>query len=296
MRFIVPQRWHALALVCLVLAPLSLALAPGSAHAQRPESSRPAEPADPRLVPARDALERGDHAQAIDQLRPLAARGDTEAGFLLGLALETAPDPLANPTGAHDAYLGAAKSGHPAAQNNLGAIYYDGRGVRPDYVEAARWYRAAAEQGNVEAQYNLALLYGKGLGVTQSDALMAQWLTRAAQAGSTRAQAQLGRLYLDGEGVPASPTEAVRWFRAAAQRGHGWAQYYLASLLQKGHGVTRDFESAHDWFVRAADGGNVAAMRELSKIYEMGLGAPADADKARLWREQADQRARKPAQ
>ena len=265
------RRMRLIAILWLACA-LGLALGLGAAHAQRPETSRPPEAADPRLVPAQGALERGDFAQAIDQLRPLAARGDAQAGFLLGLALELAPEPLADREGAHDAYLGAANSGHAAAQNNLGAIYFDGRGVQPDYVEAARWYRAAAEQGNIEAQHNLALLYGKGLGVAQNDILMAQWLTRAARAGSARAMAQLGRLYLDGEGVPENPAEAVRWFRAAAERGHGWAQFYLAALLQKGHGVARDLEAAHAWFARAADGGNVAAMQELSKIYELGSG------------------------
>ncbi|MBG8718455.1 sel1 repeat family protein, partial [Neisseria meningitidis] len=78
--------------------------------------------------------------------------------------------------------LQAAAQGNAAAQYNLGAMYYKGRGVRRDDAEAVRWYRQAAEQGlaqaddvsdfrenlqaaaqgNAAAQYNLGAMYYKG--------------------------------------------------------------------------------------------------------------------------------------
>jgi TPR repeat protein len=45
------------------------------------------------------------------------------------------------------------------AQNNLGSIYGEGRGVTRDYQTAIEWYRKAANQGNAEAQYNLGSVY-----------------------------------------------------------------------------------------------------------------------------------------
>ena len=57
-----------------------------------------------------DAASRGDYSTAYREFWPLAA--------LLGMA---------------------------KAQNNLGAMYQYGQGVKQDYAEAVRWYRLAAE-------------------------------------------------------------------------------------------------------------------------------------------------------
>jgi len=162
------------------LAALVLATALGAAQAQHEN-----------LVPALGALERGDYAQAIHALKPLAAAGDLEAQYRLGVILETAPAPFTDLPAAHGWYLRAAQLGHAASQNNLGAMYFDGRGTDKDYAEAARWYRHAAEGGHAVAQTNLALMYGMGLGVRRDDLEMANWLQKAADAGSARAQAQI---------------------------------------------------------------------------------------------------------
>src|SRR6185295_3391303 len=44
-----------------------------------------------------------------------------------------------------------AQEGNPSAQTNLGVMYYQGRGVKPDYREAMRWYKLAALKGHPEA-------------------------------------------------------------------------------------------------------------------------------------------------
>ncbi len=58
-----------------------------------------------------------------------------------------------------------AEQGHAEAQNNLGVIYANGRGVPRDDVEAVKWYRKAGEQGNAVAQFNLGVSYMNGWGV-----------------------------------------------------------------------------------------------------------------------------------
>ena len=52
-------------------------------------------------------------------------------------------------------YRRAAEQGQAGAQNGLGRMYENGRGVRRDRVEAVRWYRLAAAQGPLTAQENL---------------------------------------------------------------------------------------------------------------------------------------------
>jgi len=211
---------------------LACSLAP-TAGAQAPET-------DPRITPAQGSLERGDFAQAIDSLKPLAAEGITQARFLLALALERAPPPLGRPADALGWYLKAAEEGMAAAQNNLGAMYIDGRGTAPDPVQSARWYRAAAEQGFAVSQYNLALLYANGKGVARDNTEMAKWMEKAALSGLASAQAQYGQFLLNGLGVKADPIEAARWFLFAANQRHAGAQYFLGLMLQKGVGLERN--------------------------------------------------------
>ncbi|WP_221900359.1 tetratricopeptide repeat protein [Bathymodiolus platifrons methanotrophic gill symbiont] len=50
----------------------------------------------------------------------------------------------------------AAEQGYVSAQDNLGGMYYNGKGVIQDYKEVFTWIRKAAEQGYVSAQDNLS--------------------------------------------------------------------------------------------------------------------------------------------
>ncbi|CKL08556.1 sel1 repeat protein [Neisseria meningitidis] len=75
--------------------------------------------------------------------------------------------------------LQAAEQGDADAQNNLGAMYAEGQGVRQDDTEAVRWFRQAADQGLAQAQFNLGAMYYKGHGVRQDRALAQEWLGKA---------------------------------------------------------------------------------------------------------------------
>ena len=51
---------------------------------------------------------------------------------------------------ARESLLKAAEQGNATAQNYLGWMYQEGRGVEQSNVAAAEWYRKAAEQGHVD--------------------------------------------------------------------------------------------------------------------------------------------------
>ena len=76
-----------------------------------------------------DAYNSGDYVAALEEWRPLAEQGDA------------------------------------AAQNNLGLMYRNGRGVSQDHEQAVYWFRLATEQGNANAQLSLGVSYHNGLGV-----------------------------------------------------------------------------------------------------------------------------------
>ena len=78
------------------------------------------------------AYESGDFATALREWRPLAEQGDADA------------------------------------QRGLGSMYYNGKGVSPNYRTAAKWYTRAAKQGDASAQAILGVLNAKGLGVIKA--------------------------------------------------------------------------------------------------------------------------------
>ena len=115
----------------------------------------------------------------------------------------------------------AAEQGHGAAQNSLGWMYANGRGVDQDDQEAVRWYRKAAEQGYAEAQLNLGFMYDEGPpGVPHDSAAAVSWSRIAAERGDTRAQFHLADMYLTARGVPQDYVLAHMWFNLAAAGGY----------------------------------------------------------------------------
>jgi uncharacterized protein len=129
------------------------------------------------------AYHRGDYAEAMRLLRPLAEQGDASAEF------------------------------------QLGAMYTFGEGVPRDTEQAVIWYRKAAEQGNADAQAKLGLGYAYGIGTPKDAAQALVWYGKAAEQGNSFAQFNLGVMYEDGAGVPQNYITAHTWFTLAASRG-----------------------------------------------------------------------------
>jgi hypothetical protein len=111
------------------------------------------------------------------------------------------------------------------AQNNLGILFDEGRGVPRDARSARDWYQQAADRGNANAQYNLALLYDEGRGAHQDLAA------------------------------------AAHWYRKAAEKGHGGAQYNMGVMSAQGDGAAQDYVSARTWAALAADYGQSDEVR-----------------------------------
>ena len=58
-------------------------------------------------------------------------------------------------------------------------MYAKGWGVTQDYSAAMGWYRKAADQGHAEAQYNLGDMYYFGKGVTTNEVEALKWINLA---------------------------------------------------------------------------------------------------------------------
>ena len=121
-------------------------------------------------------------------------------------------------------FLPLARQGNTAAQNHLGVMYREGRGVAKDEAEAARWFRKAADQGDDYGQTSLGLMFENGQGGAQDYAEAVRWYRKAADQGYSVAQANLGFMYERGRGVVRDDAQAVRWYRKAADQGYARGQ------------------------------------------------------------------------
>jgi TPR repeat protein len=71
--------------------------------------------------------------------------------------------------------------------------------------------RIKAGQGDAEAQNNLGMMYANGKGVVQDDKQAAFWFRKAADQGEAMGQFNLGRMYFNGTGVPKDYVQAYLW-------------------------------------------------------------------------------------
>lgn len=157
-------------------------------------------------------------------------------------------------------YRERAEQGDPNAQNHLGDMYDEGRGVPEDRAQAEEWWRKAekgyrprAKKGDANAQYHLGELYYYGAGVRQNYKQAADWLRKAADQNHSDAQYLLGEMYYNGDGLPEDEKQAAKWYRKAAEQGHVGAQYDLGMMYNRGRGVPKDIDQAEEWLGKVAD-------------------------------------------
>jgi len=104
---------------------------------------------------------------------------------------EEVVSPLSQAT-SFQAIVEMAERGDAEAQDKLGLMYLNGKGVTQNDIEAAKWFRKAAEQGHADAQNELGVMYDNGIGVTQNDIEAAKWFRKAAEQGQAGAYGNLG--------------------------------------------------------------------------------------------------------
>jgi TPR repeat protein len=191
------------------------------------------------------------------------------------------------PDRARDIWLPLAEAGDSAAQYSLGKLFEHGEGPVPqDLAKAVQWYRTAAAQGLPAAQNNLGLMYAQGRGVPTDLTRAIEIWRAAAEQNYPWSQYNLGLAYYRGQGVPVDQEEAVVWFRLAADGGLAEAQFIMGQLRREGLGLEMDEGLALAWYHRAAEQGHQRARRHAELLRAAGVeptpsespGEPAQAD------------------
>jgi hypothetical protein len=179
-----------------------------------------------------DEATRGNYVTALKILLPLAEKGDADAQNSVGLMFANGKGLPLDYEQAAEWYRKAASQGLAAAQYNLGVMYFNGRGVPLDYEQAAAWYLKSADQGLAVAQNNIGVLYNNGQGVSKDYAQAAEWYRKAAEQGLPSAESNIGWLYAGGQGVKRDSDAAFSWIRKSGEQGNISALDYIAQKVQ----------------------------------------------------------------
>jgi len=244
------------------------------------------------------AFDAGDFTAAMNELRPLAEKGNTRAQVKVGTMHDTGQGVPKNAAEAERWFRLAAQEGNADAQCKLGQKYDQDyfalrwlKGISPKVREerdnklAERWYRLAAEQGHPWAQFRLGAMYYYGcdngeekvLERDEKEAL--HWLSLAAKKGIPEAQLMLSDIEGAGE-------KMLQWCRLAASQNYAPAQFRMGVIyspdLPFWH-VERDTIEAARWYRLAAEQGHEGSQWELAKLYLKGDGVPKDKILAYMW-------------
>jgi uncharacterized protein len=149
--------------------------------------------------------------------------------MLVLCGLPAAADPLqdgarqfqnANYDAALASWRPLAVKGNPVAQNNIGILYLDGKGVPRNVSEAVRYLSLSAAAGSSLGQNNLGGLYREGKGVPRDYTRAAQWFTASASQGNSAGMYNLGLMYELGQGMKPEPFHAYMWYALAAEQNN----------------------------------------------------------------------------
>ena len=109
-------------------------------------------PAFAEIETARDLMDAGDYAAALEELLPAARSGNAEAEELIGVMYASGLGVERDDVRAFEWYLRASLKGHAGAQSGVGWYYEVGRGMpAPDLVRAYMWYVLSAIGGDPDA-------------------------------------------------------------------------------------------------------------------------------------------------
>ena len=112
-----------------------------------------------------------------------------------------------------------AAAGDADACYGMGLLYGNGFGVDMNDELALKHYLIAAEKGHSEAQYSLGIMHQNGWGVPINEEEGIKWYLLAADKGVVGAQLALGRVYAMDFSEKFDAVEAYKWFGLAEASG-----------------------------------------------------------------------------
>lgn len=191
----------------------------------------------------------------------------------------------------------ASDGKHKPAARVLGLLYYEGRGVERNDIEAEKYLRLGAESGSTHIEDGFPLGYEPKTDLAKRELDYAVECFEHADEGWELPEVKLWLgLYFSNKSFPHYDlVHGAHFLEAAAEGGVASGAFMLARLFQRGEekpdwadpypddGPWKDPVEAEKWFRHAADKGLVKAMSALADFYEKGRGGQTDEVQAAHW-------------
>lgn len=163
---------------------------------------------------------------------------------------------------------------HAESFNELGDMYFYGRGMAINQAKALELYKKAAALDSVYGFFNVGFLYWNGPEEIQDPEQALQYLKKAVQMGYTYALSFIGDIYRTGPEELIDYAEAKRYYQKGVDVNEINAIKGMALLYLLGQGVTQNNAMGAFYLKKAADKGNAWAMYHLGRLYYYGEGIP----------------------
>jgi len=166
-------------------------------------------------------------------------------------------------------------------------IYYYGKIVKEDYVQAALFYEKACRGGDVYGCNHIGLMYDRGEGVALNHEKSAKFYTKACQGKNVWGCTNLGYSYYKGEGVKKDYAKALNFYTLACDRyfsydssGSANACNQIGQIYRNGYGVIKDYEIAFKYYGKSCTKGDAIGCSNLGDMYKDGLGVEKNITKS----------------
>ena len=114
-------------------------------------------------------------------------------------------------------------------------------------------YKEAIDEGKVEAMNDLGALYYDGRGCEEDFSKAVYYYDMAAKAGSRQAQENLGYCYYYGRNMPVNYEKAFHYFALGAFDGHLISLYKIGDMYQNGYYVEKNPKEAFNIYIHCLD-------------------------------------------
>jgi len=166
-------------------------------------------------------------------------------------------------------------------------IYYYGKIVKKDYIQASVFYEKACSGGDFYGCNHIGLMYNRGEGVALNYEKSAKFYTKACQGKNVWGCTNLGYSYYRGEGVQKDYAKALKFYTLACDRyfsydssGSANACNQIGQIYRNGYGVEKDYKKAFMYYKKSCTKGNAIGCSNLGDMYKDGLGVEKNITKS----------------
>ncbi len=176
-----------------------------------------------------------------------------------------------------------ADRGFAEAQNAMGILCKNGKGVAQNIQQAIHWFYASAGQEYAAASYNLGNLYSSEKYQCKNEQLAFEHYLRACDLGHTKAHYETAVCYQQGIGTAKNLELAINHFISAAVKGHEKADKELKDCFTRNEYLPYLEKYILPYYKMLGQKGDKSCCQMLCQSYLNGIGVAKNTEQAMVW-------------